>query len=86
MLSKIIQNLNENCTVNFQKYINFTERDIYPLQSAFISHNEGIFSSEGGNNSFGKSIISLRARILEMLKTPKNQSLTQFYSNAKRRW
>jgi hypothetical protein len=64
MLAMIIRALNENCNVNYTKYIDFSEKDIYPLQSAFISDNVGAFCLEGANNSFGKSIISLRGRII----------------------
>ncbi len=41
MLGAIIRNLNEQSKINYTKYIHFTERDIYPLQSAFVSLNEG---------------------------------------------
>lgn len=82
----IIKSLNDNLDIKYSNYIDFTEEDIYPLQSAFTTQNFGNFCIEGANNSFGKSIMALRTRIISMLTKPKNKTLTHFYLDSKRRW
>ncbi len=42
MLSMIIKSLNEN-SIKYSNYIDFTDEDIYPLQSAFTTQNVGNF-------------------------------------------
>ncbi len=86
MLGAVIKYLNENTEINYSKYIEFTERDIFPLQSAFITNITGHLFVEESNTSFGKSIGSLRSRIIALLKRPKHASVLQFYSESLRKW
>lgn len=53
----------------------FTDSDIYPLQSAFMTQNIGVVCIHEANNCFGKAILSLRSKIVDSLKVPKNKNL-----------